>query len=461
MGIQVMTGPPFSGKDRAARAAMHAGDLLLDTTRLWRAFEPTARRRELSDGRIANAMKRGALDAAVAHDGDGWVILANRDPEYLRHWIEAAGVRKAWLVTAPMDELRARAAAHSRRLNAAQRTTQEEIDAECLKLLDEWDNLDADPAYMRQVREFTGDPRLPTGAELRDQTMPALSRQVEAIALNGARKLDRAAAKAGTLDKAHKQASDAYFAAARAFNRDGIGSKADVDRLWEKANAAQRKSIEAWAEHAALKAATRKEMIGANRDWLERNVLWRDPTEKRGVVLVGKAEEDADHIGGEVAIWRRIFAPKWAAPDDVPEVQVKAEWGIRAWADEPRNVVKVTPNSKPGVVLHELTHHTEYHSPDLQQARREFYERRTAGDPLKPLSELTGVDGYRADEVGRRDKWLDDMIYAGKDYSDTDAPWASEVVTLGVQAFLEDPAQFAKRDPEFFDWIYQVVVLGK
>ena len=46
---------------------------------------------------------------AVSQDRDGWLIVAERDPIRLKKWMAAAGASKAWMVTAPIATLRARA----------------------------------------------------------------------------------------------------------------------------------------------------------------------------------------------------------------------------------------------------------------------------------------------------------------------------------------------------------------
>ena len=110
MPIRVVTGPPFSGKDRAVQKVRRPGDILLDTTLLWKAFrDPGDVERSDADGQLANAIKRKGLDVAVSQERDGWLVVAERDPIRLKKWIDAAGASKAWLVTAPMATLRARA----------------------------------------------------------------------------------------------------------------------------------------------------------------------------------------------------------------------------------------------------------------------------------------------------------------------------------------------------------------
>ena len=114
MSIRVVTGPPFSGKSQAVAKVRRAGDVLIDTTVLWKAlYSPeTGAIRTMEQARVAQAAKMAALRRAVALDLDGWLTVAERDPIQLKRWLDAAGQQKAWLVTEPMETLirRARAA---------------------------------------------------------------------------------------------------------------------------------------------------------------------------------------------------------------------------------------------------------------------------------------------------------------------------------------------------------------
>ena len=76
MSMEVVVGPPFSGKDRKVAAVWQPGDVVLDTTPIWRTFaspEPGAVR-SVEDAAIANSMKRKGLERAVEQGRDGYVI---------------------------------------------------------------------------------------------------------------------------------------------------------------------------------------------------------------------------------------------------------------------------------------------------------------------------------------------------------------------------------------------------
>ena len=136
--MMVVTGPPFSGKGQKVDAAKQPGDVVLDTTPIWRtiADPDLGAVRTVEDAAIVNSMKRAGLDRAVAQGRDGYVIVAARDPATLQRWLGAAGQSKALLVREPMSTLIARA----RRAGPT-----------CEELLTAWDNFEADAEFMDLV----------------------------------------------------------------------------------------------------------------------------------------------------------------------------------------------------------------------------------------------------------------------------------------------------------------------
>ena len=143
MSIRVVTGPPFSGKSQAVQKVRRPGDILLDTTMIHKSFkDPGGVERSDADGQLANAMKRKGLDVAVAQERAGWLIVAERDPIRLKKWMDAAGAQKAWLVTAPMATLRARARKRG---------------PSCEELLEKWDDYEDDSDFMVLTERWSED----------------------------------------------------------------------------------------------------------------------------------------------------------------------------------------------------------------------------------------------------------------------------------------------------------------
>ena len=144
MGIRVVTGPPFAGKSQAVAKVRRPGDVLIDTTVLWKAlYSPESGAiRTMEQARVAQAAKMAALKNAAAQGLDGWVTVAERDPIKLKKWLDAAGQQKAWLMTEPMETLVRRA---------------RKAGPECEELLIGWDDYEDDPDFMVLTERWSED----------------------------------------------------------------------------------------------------------------------------------------------------------------------------------------------------------------------------------------------------------------------------------------------------------------
>lgn len=98
--------------------------------------------------------------------------------------------------------------------------------------------------------------------------------------------------------------------------------------------------------------------------------------------------------------------------------------------------------------FHELGHRFEAIMPDMLKVEKDFYARRTQGNPLKWMG-----SGYRKNEQYRDGGFL--SKYIGKDYGGT----AYEVVSMGFQYAYTDPKYLAY-DTDFQNLIYGILLLG-
>jgi len=106
-------------------------------------------------------------------------------------------------------------------------------------------------------------------------------------------------------------------------------------------------------------------------------------------------------------------------------------------------------DAKPLVdVVHELGHQIESPSPDVLKQTLAFLKRRTQGKKLQTLPE---DEGYEEGEVAVQDAFL--RAYMGKVYPDDSA---TEIVTMGLELFLMEPARLAEEDPECFDFLFRL-----
>jgi hypothetical protein len=96
------------------------------------------------------------------------------------------------------------------------------------------------------------------------------------------------------------------------------------------------------------------------------------------------------------------------------------------------------------VVAHEFGHQMEYMDSKRAQAARNYLAERSKGEILESMNRITGKSGYDPSERAWRDKWKEP--YTGKHYSSG----STEITSMGLQKLYEDPAGFAKEDPDFF-----------
>lgn len=126
----------------------------------------------------------------------------------------------------------------------------------------------------------------------------------------------------------------------------------------------------------------------------------------------------------------------------------------RAYYTQAERAVYMGNPHQPRTVVHELGHWFEYNTPDTQRLAQEFLERRTAGEPPQRLMDLYPGHGYRADEVTKPDNFA--HAYVGKVYRSG----STEIVSMGLEEMFADPVAFARRDPDYFDFIYGLVRRG-
>lgn len=102
--------------------------------------------------------------------------------------------------------------------------------------------------------------------------------------------------------------------------------------------------------------------------------------------------------------------------------------------------------------IHELGHRFEDIVPDLLQEVNQFYNKRTAGEPLVKLRNVTGNNKYGDDEETRVDNFI--HPYMGKDYGGS----GYELISLGFEYLYTDPSKFDK-DPDMKTWLIGLLTL--
>lgn len=111
-------------------------------------------------------------------------------------------------------------------------------------------------------------------------------------------------------------------------------------------------------------------------------------------------------------------------------------------------------------IEHEIAHHIEFDNPSVVAKTRAYLEKRRNGEQWTKLQDLTGNEGYRADEISYRDEWEEKggSVYSGKRYDYLyQGHGSTELLTMGVQRYLTNPVLFAEQDPEYFDLVVDIL----
>lgn len=146
--------------------------------------------------------------------------------------------------------------------------------------------------------------------------------------------------------------------------------------------------------------------------------------------------KDAVYSGGEN--FGHVFA------------NLRVEPGVRASYSYAASTITMGGKDK-GTLFHEFGHQIEHYNKAAYNAVKSFRNERTANDKPEKLSKVTGIKSYRQDEMTKKDKFIDP--YVGKIYRDG----ATEVVSMGIERMMSSPVTFARKDPEHFALIADIM----
>ena len=105
------------------------------------------------------------------------------------------------------------------------------------------------------------------------------------------------------------------------------------------------------------------------------------------------------------------------------------------------------------VAFHELGHRFEYAVPRIREMEAIFYSKRTKGEALRKLSDITGSSAYAWYEQAREDNFL--SPYMGKDYGGK----AYELVSMGFENLFTNP-EYLMKDEDYLEFILGVIALA-
>jgi hypothetical protein len=180
------------------------------------------------------------------------------------------------------------------------------------------------------------------------------------------------------------------------------------------------------------------------------NYLYVDKPSLTDFDFVGDVTPRQKAIAQEAAAeFRKLVSPdiirkgnvKLAQPEDL----------TRSYYSAYDKTIYISTKGRPvEVVLHEMGHWIERRNIDILEKTVEFLDRRTAGNPLTQLA------GHASGEMARDGGFI--SPYMGKDYpSSTGETKATEILSMGLEYFYSDPVKLATQDPEYFDFIFDLL----
>lgn len=189
---------------------------------------------------------------------------------------------------------------------------------------------------------------------------------------------------------------------------------------------------------------------------MREEVVYAEPQKRASVKITHKSKFDKKRkqtIEDGLAEFNKLVGIP--TPDDRDLVAKAGGYGKgRSAYSQTDKAVLAAPTITTRVMVHELGHWLEHNTPDVRQKVFDFYDRRTAGYPLERLRDVTGLN-YKSSEVTRRDKFKN--AYAGKEYIWKGSRWSTEILSMGIEAIYAEPEKFAAEDPDYFDFIYNLL----
>ncbi len=136
------------------------------------------------------------------------------------------------------------------------------------------------------------------------------------------------------------------------------------------------------------------------------------------------------------------------------EMNVKAT-PKRAFFTDWTKTVHITKVEGVETITHEFAHAIEYANSKYFDDIKAFYARRTAGESAESLRRLHPGMGYRADEMTKKDKFME--TYTGKLYLKRDGTQdATEITSMWFSHVFTDLEKFIEKDPDHFEFIFKL-----
>lgn len=192
------------------------------------------------------------------------------------------------------------------------------------------------------------------------------------------------------------------------------------------------------------------------------------PLKFKATSSMPKAVAEAKFNEGTNAFFRMVSES--SLPQGALKPAFHSQKSRRAFYSVERQEVNLQHDDEQKTIIHEMGHWLEHKNQRIANAANAFLEARTKGESAQSLRKLTGNSGYKAHEIAKKDNFK--HPYTGKiypritelqarKYGYTEGLRTTEIASMGLEAMFDDPWQFAKDDPDFFDFIWDVIMGGK
>lgn len=123
----------------------------------------------------------------------------------------------------------------------------------------------------------------------------------------------------------------------------------------------------------------------------------------------------------------------------------------RNYFSSTENKIFINKDTKRLTAIHETMHWLEHNNKDISSKVQEFLEYRTKGEKAQKLRDLVPNSNYEKDEIAKKDNFF--RPYCGKIYQDG----ATEILSMGLQEIYENAIDFSKNDPEYFNFVIDII----
>ncbi len=115
------------------------------------------------------------------------------------------------------------------------------------------------------------------------------------------------------------------------------------------------------------------------------------------------------------------------------------------------NKLFINQNTNRSTAVHEAMHWLEFNNKDVYDKAKAFLEYRTQGEYPEKLNVLVPNSTYKDNEIAKKDNFFNP--YCGKIYKAN----GTEILSMGLEQIFEDAVGFSKNDPEYFNFVLDII----